>query len=498
MDLLKKYATKKKIFLTAFIYSGIYTVLCLIGNLMGDSSLSGDISSATAILSTLSTMITVLQIVFYVMLIVAIIVTVLAGVYFFLKDKSDYVMLGEFIGYAISSVLLLLSISGINAICKVVKVVASGDYSSYLSMDYTSMMSSIETAGDCLNYFKWIMIILFVLNLIVFLIIKNVIKLNNFSYSLVEGVSTGGERKIVSYDPQTGEPIYEEVPAGDTVNNVSNQPSFDIKGFLKTKNGKIVVGVIAAVILVFGGYKIYDTYFNKTTIDLLENVKVEFSGYDGNGRVSSCHIGDIDYDKTNAELQSFINSISLDYGNDNDLKNGDEIEINAVYDQTKAEELKLDIKNATKTVKVKDLTERYKKASEVPSKTSSAIKKLMDEEMKADYDERESSYRTYKTSFISMYYAYDEESTTSSADYCIGVYKIEQTSTSGDTPETQTYFAIAYMGGVDSSYSSENKKSIYTTNLYNDDYDTFSDESQVEAAVKNNRRFNDHKVSKFS
>lgn len=498
MELLKKYATKKKIFMTAFIYSGIYTVLCLISQLMDSSVSSTDYSSLTGIVATIASMITVIQIIFYIMIVVAIIVAILAGIYFFTKDKKDYVMLGEFIGYIISSALLLFSMSGINAMCKVIRAYTSGDYASYLSMDYTGMMNSIETALDCMNYFKWVMIILFIGNLFIFLVMKNVIKLSNFSYNLVDGGFAGGERKIVSYDPQTGAPIYEEVSSQVTTATVSSGETLaNIKAFFKTKNGKITIGVVVAVILLFGGYKVYDTYFNKTAISLLENVEVEFDGYDGAGRISSCRIGDIEYDKTNAEIASFVNSITLDYDYSDELKNGDKVEISAVYNQTTAEELKLDVKDATTTVKVKGLIERYKKASEVPNKTSSAIKKLMDEEMKEDYDSRSSDYRTYKSSFVSMYFAYDEDKTSSSADYCIGVYKVEQTSNYGTTPETETYYAIAYISGINSSYSSEDKKTIYTTNLYASGYEKITDESQIQSALEDSYRFDDHKITQF-
>lgn len=497
MELLKKYATKKKIFMSAFIYSAVYAAIWLISNLMTSGVSTTDYSSMVSLVSTLASMITVFQIIFYVMLAAAIVIAVLAGVYFFTKDKSDYVMLGEFIGYGISSILLVFSVSGINALCKVIKVYSSGNYSSALTMDYISMVKSVETALNCMDYFRWIMIIMFVLNVFVLLVMKNVIKLSNFSYSLVDGVTTGNG-EIIGYDPQTGKPIYQQSnnPGNTTVR--SGEGLTNIKDFFKTKNGKITLGVIVAVIVTFGGYKIYDTFFNKTTIRLLENVEVEFNGYDGAGRVSSCRIGDVEYDKTNAEIASFVNSVTLSYDKADELKNGDEIEVTATYNQTTAEELKLDVQDATVKVKVKGLTERYKKASEVPHKTSSAIKKSMDEEMKNDYDSRQSDYYSYKTSFVSMYYAYDKENTYSPSDYCIGVYKVEYNSNYGSTPKTETFYAIAYINGVNSSYSTKEKKSIYTTNLQNTSYEKVTDESQIQSAIEKNYRFDDHTITKFN
>lgn len=496
MDILKKYAKKKTIFLAAFIYSSIYAVLCFLGKVMGGSfnTSSSDFSALESMIAALSSLVTIIQILFYVMLVVAIVIAVLAAVYYFKKDKKDYVMLGEFIGYGLAGALLLFSVPGFNAACKVIRIFTSGDYSSLYSMDSANMMSSIQTAGSCLKAFNWVVLIVFVLNLFVFLVIKKVIKISSFSYSLVESAVTG-ERKIVSYDPQTGEPIYEDVPVSSTVQ--AGETMAGVKAFFKTKNGKITLGVIAAAVVLFGGYKVYDTYFNKTAISLLDNVQVEFTGYDGAGRVSTCRMGDVEYDKTNAEIASFVNTITLSYDTDTDLKNGDEIKVTATYNQTTAENLKLDVKNATKTVKVKGLTERYKKASEVSNKFASAIKKSMDEEMKSDYDDRSSTYTTYKTSFVSMYYAYDEETTSYPNDYCIGIYKVDYAYNYGSTSKTETYYAMAYVNGVNSSYSTEDKKTIYTSNIYGSGYQRVTDEAQIESALESNYRFDDHKLTKF-
>ena len=488
MEILKKYATKKLIFMSAFIFSGIYTVLYIIGKAMSGSTVSSDISSLTSLMSTISTIITVIQIVFYLSLAVALIGAVLGGVYFFTKDKSDYVMLGEFVGYALSFVLLALSVSGINALVKVVKVMASGDYSSILSMDYSGMQSALERTGDCMNYFQWLMIILFVFNLFIFLVMKNIIKLNGFSYSLDENAGAGG--RIISYDPQTGQPIYENVSQSSGTNS-----NVDLGAFFKSKNGKIVIGVIATIVVAFGGYKIYDTYLNKTTVKLLENVEVEFTGFDGSGRVNACRLGDVDYDKTDVELTNFINSITLKYDVKDTLKNGDEVEITATYDHDKADALKLNIEDATTKVKVKGLTERYKTASKVPNKISSDVKKLMDEEVKERYDDRQSSYSSYKSSFVSMYYAYDESDLSMPNDYCIGIYKIDYTTTFGSSTETETYYIAAYLNKINSDYSTSDKHTVYTTNLYDSSYKKLSDESQLETAVED--RFDDYQISKF-
>ena len=252
--------------------------------------------------------------------------------------------------------------------------------------------------------------------------------------------------------------------------------------------------MISTLIKWYSGYKIYDTYFNKTTIKVLENVEVEFTGFDGSGRVSACRLGDVDYDKTDVELTNFINSITLKYDVKDTLKNGDEVEITATYDHDKADALKLNIEDATTKVKVKGLTERYKTASKVPNKISSDVKKLMDEKVKTNFDDKKYGFMSYKSSFVSMYYGYDDTNTYSPDDCCIGIYKIEMT-TSYSTPTTETYYIAAYLNKINSDYSTSDKHTVYTTNLYDSSYKKLSDESQLETAVED--RFDDYQISKF-
>ena len=117
--------------------------------------------------------------------------------------------------------------------------------------------------------------------------------------------------------------------------------------------------------------------------------------------------------------------------------------------------------------------------------------------MKNDYDNRSSAYSTYKTSFVSMYYAYDEDNKSYPNDYCIGVYKVEYTSNYGSTPQTETYYAMAYINGVNSNYSVNDKKTIYTSNVYGSGYQKVTEESQIEDALEDNYRFDDHEITKF-
>ena len=117
MDILMKYAKKKTVFILSTVLSGIVTLLYLISKFGPTTSSNVNINDINELAGTIGSMVTIIQIIFYLFIILAIVTAILSGVYFFKKNKQEYVMLGEFIVSCIKSILLLLSISGINAIC---------------------------------------------------------------------------------------------------------------------------------------------------------------------------------------------------------------------------------------------------------------------------------------------------------------------------------------------------------------------------------------------
>lgn len=135
MDILMKYAKKKTVFILSTVLSGIVTLLYLISKFGPTTSSNVNINDINELAGTIGSMVTIIQIIFYLFIILAIVTAILSGVYFFKKNKQEYVMLGEFIVSCINSILLLLSMSGINAICKILRVAISGDYSSLMTMD---------------------------------------------------------------------------------------------------------------------------------------------------------------------------------------------------------------------------------------------------------------------------------------------------------------------------------------------------------------------------
>ena len=125
MDILMKYAKKKTVFILSTVLSGIVTLLYLISKFGPTTSSNVNINDINELAGTIGSMVTIIQIIFYLFIILAIVTAILSGVYFFKKNKQEYVMLGEFIVSCINSILLLLSMSGINAICKILRVAIS-------------------------------------------------------------------------------------------------------------------------------------------------------------------------------------------------------------------------------------------------------------------------------------------------------------------------------------------------------------------------------------
>ena len=145
MDILMKYAKKKTVFILSTVLSGIVTLLYLISKFGPTTSSNVNINDINELAGTIGSMVTIIQIIFYLFIILAIVTAILSGVYFFKKNKQEYVMLGEFIVSCINSILLLLSMSGINAICKILRVAISGDYSSLMTMNSARLLSSVTS-----------------------------------------------------------------------------------------------------------------------------------------------------------------------------------------------------------------------------------------------------------------------------------------------------------------------------------------------------------------
>ena len=253
-----------------------------------------------------------------------------------------------------------------------------------------------------------------------------------------------------------------------------------IKDFFKTKNGKITIGVAAALIVCFGGYKIYDTFFNYTSIDLGKNITVEFTGKDGSGYIKDVE-SNIDYDKNNSDLSNFVSSTYTDYDFSGDLSNGDKITVTIKYSEELAKANKIKVTNDSKTFTVKGLIEKFKDSSKIPEKVITQLKKEADKNIKNRYKDGYSF--TYNHEFNSLWFAKGEDDDN---DSVIAIYKIDETYTSSFSgqQDVETYYAAIYVDDVDSAYLDEKSHYWYGASLYGSDGKELSDLNALETALK--------------
>ena len=485
MNNLMKYAKKETVFILSTIFSGIVTVLYLFSKFVTPSTTSSNlnINDLNTITDMIGSMVSIIQVIFYLFMILTFITAVFSGIYFFKKNKQEYVMLGEFIASSLCTILLLLSASGVNAICKIARVAISGDYSSLMALDYTKMLSSLTSAASNLKYFMYLSIIIFIANIIILLIAKKVIKIAGFNFTFDENIKQTSEEDNATVNQINHEKIKET-----TKNNLNK-----IKQFFKTKNGKITIGGIIAVIIGFSAYQIYDNFFNYTNIDLTKDITVYFEGKDGNGYISDCKF-DLDYNKSDQDLKTFVETVYPDYDSNAKLSNGDEVTITMNYSQETAKANHINVTNDTKTFTVKDLIESYKTAQDLPKKLVTTLENEAAEKIKDAYQDRYSS--TYQTEFQSLFLAKVKDSNYLE-DQVVAVYKIDETYISSFSQEqtVETTYVAAYVDSVNSDYLNDSKHYWYINHLYDDSYHYLSDPSGIENSLK--QSFEDYTLEKI-
>ncbi|MFQ6792634.1 hypothetical protein [Thomasclavelia sp.] len=488
MNILDKYSKKKTIYLLATISSGFMTVMWLLDKMGFQAGSSSSLDN----LAKLGSLATLIQVIFYLLMAAAVITAILSAYYFFTKDKQDYIMLGELIGSGISSVLLLLSMSGINFMCKVIRLASSGDYSSLYSLDMSSAQEKIMSAGSNLENYMYVCIAFFIFNMVVLLIVKNVIKLNNFNYTLNDGPAFNNfNGDYQNTTPNNGFDTTNNTYTGYAGGNNQRPPRKSFKEFIATKNGKITVGVVALVAVAFIGYLVYDKFFNFTEIDLASNITCEFYGKDGQGYLTDVK-NDIDYDKNNEQLANFVNTTSLDYEVTRDLSNGDKVTITVKYSKETADANKIKVTNDSKTFTVKGLIERYKKASSLPDDLVDQLESEADDKAADVYDDGYST--TYSTSLDSLWFAKGDDE-----DIACAVYKVDETYTSYSGEVTQkTYYSVFYSGTeIDSAYLDDDDHYWYSrySSLKDSQGNELTTSDGVEDALKD--IYDDYSVEKI-
>lgn len=263
--------------------------------------------------------------------------------------------------------------------------------------------------------------------------------------------------------------------------------------FLKSKNGKITVAVVAVLIVLFAGYKVWDTFFNKTAINLVNGISIECNGYSGTGSVSVDTSNlEIDYNEENEDLSDFVNSVDYEIvapeGKENgELSNGDTVTIRATYDEDEAKDLKLEITGET-TAEVSGLTVKYKSAGEVDQSIITNLQETAVTELENDYNSRyneanENYTFTPVANYLRVYTGTRDSNSTNES--LIMVYKGTRTVTNyDDTTEEETRYFTVTFNDFDSSYLDEDNWGYARTYSYYNDY--ASDAEALQAVVDRN------------
>lgn len=252
-----------------------------------------------------------------------------------------------------------------------------------------------------------------------------------------------------------------------------------IMTFLKSKNGKMILGIIIVAMMAFVGYKIWDTFFHKTVIDVFADMTVTFDGYDGEGE-AYIQESNIDYDMTNDDLAEFVSLISFDIENNGELSNGDKVTIKASYSKETAQKLKVALKEETKEFDVSGLTVKYQNASQIDEDIySKAYDEAIAQSQQTSYNE------TSKTFYKAYYIKENDEQISYQNNYLVFVfseiYQDYDFTTNQNVEKTRYMY---YYTIFDSSYNADYEY-MGEARLYNDSLDYVDKEADVYKAIVN-------------
>lgn len=223
-------------------------------------------------------------------------------------------------------------------------------------------------------------------------------------------MANNNQRRIIGYDPQTGQPIFAD-------------PSGSGKKVIKG----ILIAVIVAVLGV-GGWFIYDNFFNLIPVDLFAYMdELPVYGFSGDGY--------IDYDSDFLYYQgdwagdplyteSFYSGITYTVDKDTGLSNGDTVTVKANYDKSLARKCKVKVKEDKKTFEVTGLRERYKQdLSDMSAEDFASVKSYMN-----DYMAREANNNEWTVGgMVKLMFIYRNLSNDDEEDYddtLVAIYKI--------------------------------------------------------------------------
>lgn len=367
------------------------------------------------------------------------------------KRKSSLLALGTVGVSEVVALILLPTVMTVGKVIKAANQIMSGSYEALASMG-----NSISSLSNNLTSIK-VSIILF----------------------LIAEIATIVVAGYLIYLEKTGKEL-----SVDDLQKSGAEAIGALKEYVKTEKGRknaiIIAGICGALVICLLGTGIYNVV-KKTPLNLMTACEVRFSGHDGAGYVN----GDYnygcnpDYDQTNSNISTFMNTVSYSIDKSEDLSNGDTVTITANYSEETAKSLKLKITESTKTFKVKGLTKVYKTWADIPKKTREKIV----EKAQNKVEKKAKNYSRYfgdetvtvdSVEHLATYYSYDK-------DYgqgkVIPVYKVSITDQHGDKTDNFTLYYYTTVN-VDGSFKASDSSAF---SGYMDYFNKEEDETETDA-----------------
>ncbi|WP_026624095.1 hypothetical protein [Eggerthia catenaformis] len=436
------------------------------------------------------------------------------SVYRFIENKTNRVAITNAVINGIIAILLIMS----HTIISIFTNYADGNLSGIYGLSKTVSYSDILNQGRYVSFAFYLSLILIVYNILILLVNMGKLDIPHLRQPDFNVNTSGGQ---AMFDPVTGQPINMQNNTNnvfDSTNtnsfnggntggfNTSSQGDFNANagGFNASSQGnfndynntansfdtgknnsktvKVVVIVLLVAALLFGAYKAYGYFFGGTKIDLAKNITLKFFGESGQGRIIGI-TNNIDYDKSDSKLYSFVSSLRYTYDKQSGLSNGDKIKVTVIYDKDQANKLGLKITSSEKTVEVKDLLTRFASAKDVPQDLVTSYRTIADQKINGTFTS--GTVFDYKSTFESVWF---QRSTASASsiyqDRVVYVYKVAVTSKTTNT--VFNYYYSVTFNGVNSGYKTASKYASVIRLYDSSTYQSITDASQIEKALTNN------------
>lgn len=293
---------------------------------------------------------------------------------------------------------------------------------------------------------------------------------------LINGLQSFMPHALLQEATDVDDVVVEEV-SNHTSSETTTTPTIDgakVKAFFKSKLGITITGIVLACIVLFAGFTVWNTYFNKISVDVFAGMSLKYEGNDGKG-FATVQPGTIDYDKSDQELSTFMHSIDYTIENNGKLSNGKDVEVRAVYPKEEAKRLKVDVKSDTKQFKVSGLIVQYTSVSKMDKNLYEKAKSAVEKKMKKRSDDND----TY--TFVDAYLAVRKDAGKNSyaRSKLVFVYREDYKDFfDNDTEVNYSYVDIPF----DSSFEAKDVYA-YPSTLYNSDVRRVTDVKDVKAAL---------------